>query len=464
MPITTPQDLIAASWTDPLDRLGQSRVEVGDRYAGLAAARPVIDAAQSYLKTQYGIQPNLVGSLPLGLSVPNDVDIDMSSLVQDRDRYLRLIEQLSSDAHFKPSPYNKPGVAHNVYTAPAGAFGELPVDLAVSTGPGAEAFAAAHAKRLETARGMSDAEAAELIKRKAMLRNTLFDAKGYRYKKFKNQLNAALEGAEKPTKVFREKLARILSVSDPHVKNLLESENLYGHRTAHGDALLESGRLMSGIEALQKGKLQSYESGFIPGMRGKFEIPDLTRQQLDQLQKAWLKDTPDYNTVDAVGHPRDALKGALLRDRAKDVRKYLRGLDPDTAEKWRREHLRISKLSPHIFLTQGGLVDDEGYGDTGFLFRSNTATSSPFLTLIKNEAVISPRHGLDMRGVNLRNALVVAPDDKIEALDAARPDYDYLRASELKDTGKLMSVYDPASAARRAAEHIQRGTFKILQG
>ena len=466
----TLRQLAAPRWTDHFDRLGGGVpvVDPEHRYDDYLHARPDIAAARTHLKERYGLSPALAGSLRAGLNVPGDVDIDFTAAMTDRAKYDAALKALEADPHFKPSAYNKPGMTHNVFTAPAGAFGVHPVDLAVSYGDNAKKFVAANKLRTQRARELPPDVAAALIRKKALLRSTPFDIKKTRYNAFKVDLERALEGTDTPTRIHREKIARILNMSSADDKkqldDLLSAPDVYGHRTAHADAVLGSGRLMSGLEALSKGKLQSYEAGFVPGLRGELKVPKLKKEQLDRLAKAWLRDTPNYAAVDSISPSRDALKGVLIQKRLRDVNKFLDTKSPDEAEAWRREHLRISKLSPHIFLTQGGLTKDPGYGDTGILFRSKKPTTSPFLTLIQNESVLSPTKSLHMRGVNVRNAVIVAADDKLHELEKKHPGYTYVAESELAKRDKLLDTYHVGSAVKRLVPHVLDGTFKVLQG
>ncbi len=460
--------LSAPRWYDRLDALGTSPPEQQDnRYADLERAKPVIGAASAHLKQHYGLSPTLVGSLPLGLNVPGDVDVDLNMAIADKAKYLELVERMNADSVFKPSEFNEPLTGYQVYKAPAGAFGTHPVDMTLAYGEQGQKFLDVIQRRGAAARTLPPDVAAALIRRKALLRATPFDVNKLRYDSLKKDINRALEGGTYTT-LHRDKIARVLNMSDKKDKEqldaLLAHKDVYGHRTAHADTVLSSGKLMSGLQALSKGKLQGYESGFLPGLRGNLDVPKLTKQQLDTLSTAWLKDKPDYKAVDSLGHPRDALKGALIQQRLRDVNRHLDRMAPDEAESWRREHLRISKLSPHIFLTGQGLTADKGYGDVGFLFKDKRPTSSPFVTLIQNEAVLSPSKSLHMRDVNLRKALVVAPRSKIDELSAKHPGYDYVDEEALRERGKLLSTYDVAGAAKRLRGHATDGTLRVLQG
>lgn len=454
-------------WYDRLDGLGQTPPEVSAdrRYEDLARAKPVVDAATNHLRQHYGLTPTLIGSLPLGLNVPGDVDVDLNTAIPDKAKYLELVERMNHDKLLKASPMNAPNTAYNVYKAPEGVFGPNPVDVTLAYGDRAREFLDVQKKREAVAQGLSPEVVESIIRRKAQLRATPFDINKQRYRGFKRELNTALEGGTY-TELKRDKLARVLNADDPQLNELLAASDLYGHRTAHSDAVLESGKLMSGLQALSKGKLKGYESGFLPGLRGNLEVPRLTREQLDGLSAAWLKDKPDYAAVDAVGHPRDALKGALIQKRLGAVNQHLDSMNPSDAEAWRREHLRISKLSPHIFLTHKGLTGDKGYGDVGFLFRDKRPESSPFLTLIQNEAVLGPKRGLHMQNVDLRRngAVVVGSADRINELSAKYPEYDYVNEDVLRDRGKLLSTYDVAGAGKRILGHATDGTLRVLQG
>lgn len=456
-------------WYDRLDRLGGDPPEVSaeHRFDDLHRAKPVIAAARRHLKENYGLTPTLVGSLPLGLNVPGDVDVDLNMAIDDRQRYLQLVDKMNQDKLLKPSPMNAPNTAYHVFKAPEGVFGENPVDITLSHGALGNEFLAVQKRREQVAKALDPAVVESIIRRKAQVRQTPFDINKQRYRALKREINTALEGGTY-TELKRDKLAYVLDMSRPNDQKrldaLLSSSNVYGHRTAHADTILEDGKLMSGLQALSQGKLKGYESGFLPGLRGNLDVPKLSPQELDRLERAWLRRDPDYSAVDSLGHPRDALKGALIQGRLKSVNKFLESMPPAEAEAWRTSHLRISKLSPHIFLTQGGLTKDKGYGDVGFLFKSNKAKSSPFVTLIQNEAVLSPDKALRMRGVSLRNAVVVAPTERIQELHKKHPGYTYVDEKALEERGKLLSTYDVAGAGKRMLGHATDGTLRVLQG
>lgn len=442
----------------------------GDKEAPNPGAQ--IRAARGYVLRQYGLRPVLSGSMPLKLNVPGDVDIDLFASVQDRARFEQAQARLQHDARFRASPYNAPGASYAVYTMPTEATGGYPVDFAIAHGEAAAAYKQQRRRAEAAAATLSPELRSALVERKRVLRNTPFDIGGLRYKAFKRDLDGALLG-EAPVRLARtplsEKVARVLDPSiaedRAYLESYLNAPNLHGHRTPHVDTVLETGRVMSGLDALRRGHLKDYESGFLPGFRDTFRVPTLSPAHLDALQRATLRDTPDAAALTALeaetGVSRNELRGALIRDRHREVSKFLAGREDDAA--WHAKHLRIPKLSPNVFLTRGGLVDDKGYGDVGFLFRTDAPQTSPYLTLIENEAVLGPKKGLRMRSLPTKRALVVAPKERLEALSAAHPDHTFVDEAHLPEDRRLGAMA-PGELTRRVLPQALDGTLQLLQG
>lgn len=432
--------------------------------------RAQVSAVRRDLRERYGLRPQLVGSMPLRLNLPGEVDLDFVVPVSDVSAYRELLGRLDSDSKFRPSAYNKPNTVHAVYQAAPGTFGELPVDLAVTQGEMGRAFVRAMRDRKATAQKLPDDVRAALIARKNLLKHTPFDPGGVRYKHFKGRLDAALEGKDAPTHSKRQpleqtqKTARVLDPSQEadaaELSAFLSHPELVGHRTPHAESVLETGKVMSGLEALRRGKLKSYESGYLPGLRGTIDVPSLSKSQLAELEAAWLKEQPDYDKIDALGYSRDALKGALIRDRFSKADKHVRQL----GEAWRKDHLRIPKLSPHVFVTRGGLLDEEGYGDVGILAHDRRARTSPFLTLITNEAVLSPSSGLRTRTLDVTKGLVVGSEDRIKQLQKKYPDYTYAPLASVLAAGKGLKPVTGAEITQRILPHLREGTLEVRQG
>ncbi len=460
----------AEPWYGALDRLGLPDAEEAPGTHDPVQVQAQISQARDAIAKRYGVTPRLAGSLPLKLNIPGEMDVDFTVPIRSTDKFRRVTKSLSGDPRFQGSPYNRDGTGHFVFTAPEGTFGPLPVDVAVSHGEHAAQFAKALKERQATADALPEDVRNALVERKRVLKHTPFDIGGKRYKAFKRELNRELTGGkdvELRRRPLEEKTARVLDPANEkdnaELEAFLANPALHGHRTPHAEQVLSTGKLMSGLEALRRGHLTTYESGYIPGMRSKFEIPKLSKTQLDTLTKAWLKETPDYAAIDALGHPRDALKGALVRDRFSAVDRYLRQT-PD-GEEWRKEHLRIPKLSPHVFLTEGGLLKNPGYGDVGILAHTPKAETSPFLTLINRESILAPSSGLRSRGIDPKKGLVVSNPARIKELEAQFPEYTYVPEEAVYARGLgYENTRSLDELARRVVPRMLDGTLDARQG
>ena len=452
---------------------------VGGPPAAAAVADPQkqIAETQRLIKTQYGLSPTLVGSMPTGLNIPGDVDIDFLAAIPQRQQFLSTLAQLEQGGYFRPSPHNRPGTTHAVFTAPAETTGGYPVDFAVSYGPDASRFLEQRRKLMQATSTLDPELKSQLIERKRVLRNTPFDLGKRRYSGFKRDLDSALLGEEvlqlkrKPLEpVGIDKVARILDISNPEDKKRLDAylgaKNLHGHRTPHAEKLLETGKVMSGLEALQRGHLQDYEHGYLPGIRSSFKLPELSTAQLQTLSKALLRETPDTTTLKRLGTETGAspaeLRGALLRHRKSEIDAFL-SAHPDS-EDWRMANLRIPKLSPNVFLTAKGVVGDKGYGDVGMLFRTDRAKASPYVTLIENEAILGPKKGLQMQNLDIKRGLVFGSLDRIKMLEQKHPQYTYVDEAAVPESVRSLSSLAPGELHRRLLPHLNEGTLRVRQG
>lgn len=441
-----------------------------------SAVTAQVAAERARLRKLTGVTPHLTGSMRTGLNVPGDVDIDFVVPVASREKFDALLSQLHAQDRYVASPYNAEGTAHHVFTAPSSATGGHPVDFAISYGAPAQRYVGALKHTIQNAGELPDDVRQAIVARKHVLRNTPFDIGKYRYKAFKRELEQTLsDGQMKPLKRISmeeaEKTARILDVQNPddaaHLESFLSNPNLYGHRTTNAESVLSSGKVMPGLEALRRGLLKDYESGFMPGLRSEFKLPELSPDQLRRLSAATLQaQGPDTAMIQSIaketGSDPLSLKGALIRHRTKDVNQFLETLG-DKGEDWRVNHLRIPKLSPNIFLTKGGLIGDKGYGDVGFLMHTDKAQTSPYLTLVNQEAVVAPKSGLRMQTLNARKGLVVAPQERLQELEAAHPDYTYVPESALPKE-RLMPAISAGELGRRVLPQLAEGTLRVRQG
>ena len=435
------------------------------------ATQAQITRERRALSKQFGVKPLLTGSMPLGLAIPGEVDIDFFARARDQAHLDEITKKLMEGGYYKPSPFNVTGANYAVFTAPTEATGGTPIDFAVAHGDPAKAYAESVKRNMQAAAQIPDDLRQQLIERKRVLKNTPFDVKHLRYKAFKRKIDRTLSGPEGPVRLTRDKIARILNLENPddadHLKSFLANPNLYGHRTTNAESVLESGKIMPGLEAMRRGLLKDYESGFLPGLRSEFHLPELSHDQLRRLSAATLQaQGPDTAMIQSIaketGSDPLSLKGALIRHRTKDVNQFLETLG-DKAEDWRVNHLRIPKLSPNIFLTHGGLVDDKGYGDVGFLMHTNKAQTSPYLTMVNHEAIVAPKSGLRMQTLNARKGLVVAPQERLQELETAHPDYTYVAESALPKE-KLLPAISVGELGRRVLPQLAEGTLKVRQG
>ena len=132
-------------------------------------------------------------------------------------------------------------------------------------------------------------------------------------------------------------------------------------------------------------------------------------------------------------------------------------------EDWRMNHLRIPKLSPNVFLTQGGLLADKGYGDVGLLTHTRKAQQSPYMTMIHNEAILAPKRWLEMQTLDAHKGLVVGAKDRIAALEAAHPEYTYVDESAIPKQ-HMMSSISTGELGKRVIPHLMDGTLRVRQG
>lgn len=434
-----------------------------------AQAQSVLKSEQTSLRKAYGIRPKLFGSMATGLNVPGDVDIDMFTHVPDKAKFEAAVQGLTASGKYRSSVLNKPGAALQVFKRDAAGPGDYPIDVVLGYGDDAAAFAKQINERSQAAAAIPEDIKRQIIERKRYYRHSYLDPGKRRYTAFKQELDRALT-PHPSVQLDRGKIARVLDPSNPddaaHLEQFLSAPNLYGHRSTNAESILSSGEIMPGLEALRRGMLKDYEHGFLPGMRSEFKVPELDPDQARRLSAAVLQRRPDgiqlRQLAEETGSDPLALKGALIRHRPDDVNRFLGGLG-DKAENWRLKNLRIPKLSPNIFLTEGGLVDDKGYGDVGFLLHTDKAQQSPYMTMVNHEAVVAPKQGLEMQTLNARKGLVVAPQEKLQALEQAHPEYTYVPEHALPKE-KLLSAISAPELGRRVLPRLAEGTLRVRQG
>ncbi len=176
------------------------------------------------------------------------------------------------------------------------------------------------------------------------------------------------------------KEATILDLNDKAVQakllKFLKRQDVVGHRTTAGKAVVEGGAVLSSQELQDKGLLKNVEGGRV-GKRVK-------------------------------------AKGEAAKH-----------------------------TKPEIFASQGGLLKEKSYGDTGILAISPAAVSSPYLNEFTKEMVIPPTDSGTPRRLSVgKSGYVVAPRKKVEQFEKIRPELKYVPTEDVK--GKLAkALYHP---------------------
>jgi hypothetical protein len=238
------------------------------------------------------------------------------------------------------------------------------------------------------------------------------------------------------------KIASILDVSTPEgadtLKRFASRKDVYGHRTNNADAVLSAGAIAPALKTLGRGSLKSYEAGIGAG-HSSVTVNPLSKEHLDRIQSSLLKSSPDHSVVKDVaretGMSRDDVMKGFLGTRQSSIRRFL-GSEVSDPEEFRRKNLSVSKLSPHVFVTKGGILDAPKYGDVSILVRSRSAAPSPFTNFISSEHVVSPVKPLKFRDVKVRSGIVIAPRERVDELQGKYPDYKYVVEEDIPDDVK----------------------------
>lgn len=357
---------------------------------------------EAYLLTQqYGLRPKLTGSMHSGLNLPDSVDIDFFADVQDKAKFQQILQDLTESGVFKPSPYNKPGAGYAVFSRKDPGTSGFPVDLAVAYEGPGAEYRKATTK-LRRGVSMMDPELkSQLLAKKKLLRDTPLFGKT-RYRRFKHQMRDVM-GV--PT-LSREKLSYIVdpTVEEDREKLLrfLKRKDVVGHRTHAGNEVLELGGALPATELYRRGLLKDFEAG-------------------------------------KSGRREDAAHASLEKI---------------------RQHLKNT-----VYATRHGLLRDPDYGDVGFVTISRTAKDSPFLNLIRDEAIVAPRKSGKARRLGIGKGYVFAPQERIEEFEKLHPQYKYV-AEDALDEQLQKALYHPSTRSlketfTRILPHAVRGDIKI---
>lgn len=444
-----------------------------------ARAQKATQAERDYFRKKYNVTARLTGSMPLKLGVPGDVDLDFYSRIKSPKKFNQVVARLESNPDYQGSKYNKPGAAFQVFQRQARGDDDFPIDFAIAYGPEADKLSLQLKKKEQAASVLPNEVKQKLVEKKMMLKHTPFDIKGKRYKAWKRDLDKAL-GEGEVIRLKRQphpdliaaldKTSAVLDLNNPDdlkkFRQFAEHKNLYGHRTPHAESVLESGKIISALEALQKGKVKTVETGRGVGSRKNVSTEDhLSNQQLRELQDALLAPTSaQVNRQKAEGIAVGAdmhyneMMAEFLRRRKGAVKKHLGTIKEP--EEYRQENLSIPKLGPNIFVTKGGVMNEPKYGDVSLLIKSRTAEKSPFANTLTDEHIVAPKKPGDMRSINVRSSMVIAPASKINILSKKFPDYRYVKEEQIPDEIRK-AIYKPT---RSASEVTKRIIPKILSG
>jgi hypothetical protein len=433
----------------------------------------LINKSQGKLKKQLNVTPRLTGSLPLKLNLPNDADLDYFIPVHSQQKFNKLVKRLNKHPDFTPSQYNVTGAGYHVFTHKPTEHHPVPIDIAIATGPSAMAYKKELKQKTINASKIDAPTRNALLAKKHLLKHTPFDYKQKRYKAWKRELDAALGSS---VRLKREpipvKTAAILDLSDPEEQKkflaYLERDDVYGHRSQHVDSLLEEQRLYSALEALKRGKLKSYEQGASVGTHENIVPARLSDSDIKLLEMELLKETPNTDIVSSMADKykidENTVKREFLKSRYPQIRRWL--TQQKEPEQVRKEILSVPKLSPNIFATKGGLLDEPAYGNYGLLFQSRTAVPSPYLNLINREHIIPQRGTLTPRSIKLQRNYMVVPRDELRKLNRKNPNLRYIAAEDLPENVKerlLMPTRSLGEIPNRIIPNILSGNLNVRQ-
>lgn len=436
----------------------------GDSAETFHRAKRVALAEQKSLKSRFGLQPVWFGSMPMGINLPNDVDIDLFTPVPDKAQFDKVISALKDDPNYYYSKMNTPNTGFQVFKRRAKDADDYPVDIALALGPGALEHASKLRAGIAATAALPDETRQSIIKKKHQLKKSPLSRGGSRYYNWKAEL-AKATGTYSP-RTHLEKLSTLVDLSDQtqlsKFRQFTKYKDMYGHSTHNLDSILEGQGLMSALEALKRGKLRSYESGASQGTHATVEHNNLSNASLSKIEKAMLVAAPDTDIfsdlAETSGRSADAIKADFIRQRFSKIRTFLQ--EQDDPEEFRKDHFSISKLGPNIFVTKGGLLDTESYGDSAVLLRSRTAKKSPFMNLVTDEYIVPSKAVFEPRKLRIGSGYVLAPKVKIKALNTAHPDVKFVAKEDIPDDIKD-TLYKPTHSLKEVWE---RWVPKALAG
>jgi hypothetical protein len=210
------------------------------------------------------------------------------------------------------------------------------------------------------------------------------------------------------------------------------------------------------------------------------QVEPNTGRRVDGVKEATILDMKDPETrekflkflkrQDVVGHRTTAGKeviqgGAVLSSKELEEKGLLKNVEGGSVGKRVKKKDDASKhTKAEIFASQGGLLKEKSYGDTGILAVSRAAVSSPYLNEFTNEVVIPPTEaGTPRRLPVSKSGYVVAPRKKVEAFNKMRPELRYVPSEDV--TGEVAKAlyhptYSELEVLRRWAPALADGTAK----
>lgn len=247
----------------------------------------------------------------------------------------------------------------------------------------------------------------------------------------------------------------------------VKKPDVFGHRTRHADSVLEQGKVISALEALRLGRLKSFEAGSGTGTHKAIEKDDkLSETQLDQFQSALLRSNPDTTTargiVEEAGAKYDDAMKELLGKKYSTIKAFLKKVKKP--EEFREHHLSVSKLSPHIFVTKGGVLDEPEYGDVSILARSKHAKPSQFANMITHEYTIDPVRPMEPRSMSVKSGIVIAARTKVKQLKKKYPGYKYVAEEDIPEKDRkevMLPTHSDDEIQKRVLPAMARGTLKM---
>ena len=210
------------------------------------------------------------------------------------------------------------------------------------------------------------------------------------------------------------------------------------------------------------------------------QVEPNTGKRVDGVKEATILDLNDEVTLakllkflkrqDVVGHRTTAGKeviqqGAVLSSQELESKGLLKNVEGGKVGKRVKSKGEAAKhTKPEIFASQGGLLKEKSYGDTGILSVSPAAVSSPYLNEFTREMVIPPTDaGTPRRLPVSKSGYVVAPRKKIEQFEKVRPELRYIPSEDVKgDIAKALyhPTYSKLEVLRRWAPALADGTAK----